>query len=355
MKKIAFSSLLAATLLSASNYNYEVTPMAGYAFPSSQRLENHAAYGAEFQYNAVDSLLKPELSVLWSDADYEYIKPHATDIWRTAINGVYDYTTSNSITPFAKIGLGYEHINDRGNGTENLNHNGAFGDIGAGVKVGITDQLALKLEAIEMLKFNHFDWDNSLLLMAGLNFAFGEKAQPAAPVVAAPVVAAIVAPEPKPVPVVVPAPKPVVVAAPIDSDKDGVFDPQDKCPATPAGFKVDADGCPLKATLHLNFATNSNKVDAEGTAKVAAFANFLKDSTAYKASIVGHTDSTASDAYNQKLSEKRAEMVKNMLIKDGVAAERLTSEGMGEKMPVASNKTKAGRAENRRIEVELCK
>lgn len=355
MKKIAFSSLLAATLLSASNYNYEVTPMAGYVFPSSQRLDNHAAYGAEFQYNAVDSLLKPELSVLWSDADYEYIKPHATDIWRTAINGVYDYTTSNSITPFAKIGLGYEHINDRGNGTENLNHNGAFGDIGAGVKVGITDQLALKLEAIEMLKFNHFDWDNSLLLMAGLNFAFGEKAQPAAPVAAAPVVAAVVAPEPKPAPVVVPAPKPVVVAAPIDSDKDGVFDPQDKCPATPAGFKVDADGCPLKATLHLNFATNSNKVDAEGVAKVDAFAAFLKDSPAYKASIVGHTDSTASDAYNQKLSEKRAEMVKNMLIKDGVAAERLTSEGMGEKMPVASNKTKEGRAENRRIEVELCK
>jgi len=358
MKKIAFSSLLAATLLSASNYNYEVSPMAGYVFPSSQRLDDHAAYGAEFQYNAVDSLLKPELSVLWSDADYEYIKPHATDIWRTAINGVYDYTTSNGITPFAKVGLGYEHINDRGNGTENLNHNGAFADAGAGVKVGITDQLALKLEAIEMLKFNHFDWDNSLLLMAGLNFAFGEKAQPAAPVAVAPVVAPVPTPAPAPAPkpvVAAPAPKPVIVAAPVDSDGDGVFDPQDKCPNTPKGFKVDSEGCPLKATLHLNFATNSNKVDAEGTAKVDAFAAFMKESTAYKANIVGHTDSTASDTYNQKLSEKRAEMVKAMLIKDGVAADRLTSEGMGEKMPVASNKTKEGRAENRRIEVELCK
>ncbi len=207
-----------------------------------------------------------------------------------------------------------------------------------------------------MLKFNDFNWDSNLALLAGLNFAFGEKAQPAAPVVAAvaaPVVAAVVAPEPKPVIVPAPAPKPVVVAAPIDSDKDGVFDSQDKCPDTPAGFKVDADGCPLKATLHLNFATDSNKVDAEGTAKVAAFAGFLKDSTAYKASIVGHTDSTASDKYNQKLSEKRAEMVKSMLVNNGVAAERLTTAGKGESQPVASNKTKAGRAENRRIEVEL--
>jgi OOP family OmpA-OmpF porin len=356
MKKILLSALLFSSIINATDYNYEVSPMAGYVFPSGQRLDDHGAYGAEFQYNAVDSLLKPELSVLWSDADYEYIKPHATDIWRTAINGVYDFTTSNSITPFAKAGLGYEHINDRGNGTENLNHNGAFADAGAGVKVGITDQLALKLEAIEMLKFNHFDWDNSLLLMAGLNFAFGEKAQPAAPVAAAPVAAPEpVAPAPKPVVVAAPAPKPVVVAAPIDSDGDGVFDPQDKCPNTPKGFKVDVDGCPVKATLHLNFAFDSSKVDAEGNAKVDAFASFLKESPAFKANVVGHTDSIGTDAYNQKLSEKRAAIVKTMLINDGVAAERLTSEGMGEKMPVASNKTKEGRAENRRIEVELCK
>ena len=358
MKKVLLSALLFSSIINATEYNYEVSPMAGYVFPSSQRLDDHAAYGAEFKYNAVDSLLKPELSVFWSDADYEYIKPHATDIWRTAINGVYDFTTSNNITPFAKAGLGYEHINDRGNGTENLNHNGAFADAGAGVKVGITDQIALKLEAIEMLKFNHFDWDNSLLLMAGINFAFGEKAQPAAPVAAAPEPVAAPAPKPTPAPkpvVAAPAPKPVVVAAPIDSDGDGVFDPQDKCPNTPKGFKVDSDGCPLKATLNLNFASDSNKVDAEGEAKVAEFASFLKDSPAYKANVVGHTDSTGSDKYNQKLSEKRAETVKTMLINDGVAAERLTAEGMGEKMPIASNKTKEGRAENRRIEVELCK
>ncbi len=348
MKKLVFSSLLAATLLSASNYNYEVTPMAGYAFPSAQDLKDHGVYGAEMQFNDFDSVISPELSVLFSNADYQN-GTGDTDIFRSALNGVYNFEKSNNITPFLKAGLGYETMSNH----QYDNHNSAFADAGAGVKIGITEQLALKLEAIEMLKFNHFNWDNNLLLMAGLNFAFGEKAQPAAPV-AAPIPAPTPIPTPAPKPVVVaPTPKPVVVAAPIDSDGDGVFDPQDKCPNTPKGFKVDADGCPLKATLHLNFATNSNKVDAEGTANVDAFAAFLKDSPAYKASIVGHTDSTASDAYNQKLSEKRADMVKSMLIKDGVEADRLAASGKGESAPVASNKTKEGRAENRRIEVEL--
>lgn len=348
MKKLAFSALLAATLLGASEYNYEISPMAGYAFPNAQDLKDHGVYGAEMQFNNLDSVIKPELSVLFSNADYQN-GAGDTDIFRSALNGVYELGKSNNITPFIKAGLGYETMSNH----QYDNHNSAFADAGAGVKVGITDQIALKLEAIEMLKFNNFNWDNNLLLMAGLNFAFGEKAQPEAPV-AAP------APKPEPVvaPVAAPAPKPApkaVVAAPIDSDGDGVFDPQDKCPNTPKGFKVDVDGCPLKATLQLNFASDSNKVDAEGEAKVAEFASFLNESPAYKANIVGHTDSTASDAYNQKLSEKRAATVKTMLIKDGVASERLTSEGMGEKMPVASNKTKAGRAENRRIEVELCK
>lgn len=346
MKKLAFSALLAATLLGATDYNYEISPMAGYAFPNAQDLKDHGVYGAEMQFNNLDSVIKPELSVLFSNADYEN-GAGDTDIFRSSLNGVYELEKSNNITPFVKAGLGYETMSNH----QYDNHNSAFADAGAGVKVGITDQIALKLEAIEMLKFNNFNWDNNLLLMAGLNFAFGEKAQPIAPVAEPkpePVVAPVAAPAPKP------APK-VVVAAPIDSDGDGVFDPQDKCPNTPKGFKVDVDGCPLKATLHLNFATDSNKVDAEGEAKVADFASFLNESPAYKANIVGHTDSTGSDKYNQKLSEKRAETVKTMLIKDGVAAERLTSEGMGEKMPVASNKTKEGRAENRRIEVELCK
>ena len=341
MKKFALSALLAATLVGAAEYNYEVSPMVGYNFSNDQKLDDYTVYGAEIQYNGFDSAIKPELSFLYGEADYTDYPTHKTDVWRAAINGVYEFAKSKNVTPFAKMGLGYESINDRGNGTDNRNHNGAFADAGVGLKIGLMDQLALKLEAIDLVKWNDFDVDNNILLLAGLSFAFGEKAQPVVPV-PAPVVEA-----PKP------APKPVV-AAPVDSDKDGVFDPQDKCPGTPAGFKVDADGCPLTATLHLNFAFDSNKiVDADSTQKVTDFATFMKESPAYKASITGHTDSIGKEAYNQKLSEKRAETVKTMLVEQGVAADRLTTAGKGETMPVASNKTKEGRAENRRIEVEL--
>ena len=68
---------------------------------------------------------------------------------------------------------------------------------------------------------------------------------------------------------------------------------------------------------------------------------------------VGHADATGPDAYNQKLSERRAAAVKAYLVSKGVPANRVYTEGKGEKSPVADNKTKEGRAENRRVEVEV--
>ncbi len=68
---------------------------------------------------------------------------------------------------------------------------------------------------------------------------------------------------------------------------------------------------------------------------------------------VGHTDSVGSDAYNQKLSVRRAEAVKAYLVSKGIEKNRVYTEGKGEKQPVASNKTKEGRAKNRRVEIEV--
>ncbi len=379
MNKITLSALLAATLISASDFNYEVTPVAGYLLNTTKNetnlanggamggVQNHAVYGVELQANDLSLFdIKPELSLLYGrdtvnqstvNTNGEY-----TGVLTTMLNGVYEMNTNTFVTPFAKAGLGYEWYTN----THPADFDGLVLDAGMGLKAELTKHIALKLEGLYMYKMNNNGVDGSngevhnVAALAGLTFNFDEKAAPVvAAAVAAPVIAAVVAEAPKPkapvvaAPVVV-APNPVPVAvAPIDSDKDGVFDPSDKCPATPSGFKVDADGCPLKATLHLNFATDSNKVDAVSAAKVTAFSTFMKESPAYKASIVGHTDSTSSDKYNQKLSEKRAVMVKEMLVKEGVSADRLTTSGKGESTPVASNKTKAGRAENRRIEVEL--
>jgi OOP family OmpA-OmpF porin len=68
---------------------------------------------------------------------------------------------------------------------------------------------------------------------------------------------------------------------------------------------------------------------------------------------VGHTDSVGSDAYNQKLSVKRAESVKAYLVSKGIEKNRIYTEGKGEKQPVADNKTNEGRAKNRRVEIEV--
>ena len=68
---------------------------------------------------------------------------------------------------------------------------------------------------------------------------------------------------------------------------------------------------------------------------------------------VGHTDSVGTDAYNQKLSVRRAEAVKAYLVSKGVEKNRIYTEGKGEKQPVADNKTAEGRAKNRRVEIEV--
>jgi OOP family OmpA-OmpF porin len=68
---------------------------------------------------------------------------------------------------------------------------------------------------------------------------------------------------------------------------------------------------------------------------------------------VGHTDSVGTEAYNQKLSERRAAAVKTYLVSKGVPADRIYTEGKGESQPIASNKTAAGRAKNRRVEIEI--
>ena len=91
----------------------------------------------------------------------------------------------------------------------------------------------------------------------------------------------------------------------------------------------------------------------EGKAKLDDLVSKVKDINLEVIIAVGHTDSIGSDAYNQKLSVRRAEAVKAYLVSKGIEKNRVYTEGKGKKQPVADNKTKEGRAKNRRVEIEV--
>lgn len=91
----------------------------------------------------------------------------------------------------------------------------------------------------------------------------------------------------------------------------------------------------------------------EGKAKMDDLADKVQGLTLEVVIAVGHTDSKGTDAYNQKLSIRRSEAVKSYLASKGIDASRIYTEGKGESQPVADNKTDAGRAKNRRVEIEV--
>lgn len=143
---------------------------------------------------------------------------------------------------------------------------------------------------------------------------------------------------------------------PLDTDGDGVPDYKDKCPQTPAGRQVDASGCKFvlsrteQIRMEVSFATNSADIPAQYMSEIEKVASFLKKYGGVSAVIEGHTDSTGADAYNKKLSQRRADAVKAALVtKYGINASRLTAIGYGEERPVASNETREGRSQNRRV------
>ena len=149
-----------------------------------------------------------------------------------------------------------------------------------------------------------------------------------------------------------------------DTDKDGVADKDDECPEV-AGLASNK-GCPevtasVLETVSMDaksiyFNTGKATFKSEDVpVKIESISTLLKQYPTAKFSIEGHTDSDGSDAFNQKLSQERADVVKNALIERGMKAENLSAVGYGESKPVATNKTAAGKAKNRRTEVVLQK
>jgi outer membrane protein OmpA-like peptidoglycan-associated protein len=156
-----------------------------------------------------------------------------------------------------------------------------------------------------------------------------------------------------------------------DNDKDGVLDKDDKCPNEPEtinGYQ-DEDGCPdsgppQKVKLDVEkkqivildkiyFDTDKATIKPVSFTLLDQVAQILRGYTELKIRIEGHTDSQGKDAHNTQLSQERAEAVRVYLIKKGIDPARLIAAGFGSAVPIANNKTKAGREANRRVEFHI--
>ena len=296
-----------------------------YKWDSDSNIKEGDAYTLDFGYQVSKNIA---LQYSYGYGKTELDEGLSNDV-HTRLNrleGIYNFNPDGEYQPYAIVGAGQLKTK-----VEAFGHQRAtYLDAGVGVQRFVTENLAVGAEA----RYNFNDNDNTHDASYGLtaHYYFGGSPKAAQPA-------------------------PVVAAGPGDSDVDGVYDNLDQCPGTPAGVSVDSVGCP-KETIKENvsiemkvlFDYDKSVVKPEFYAEVEKVAKFLKDHTDTDATIEGHTDSRGTDAYNQALSERRAQAVRELLVTQfGIAESRLKSVGYGEARPVADNKSDAGRAQNRRV------
>ncbi len=320
---LALSAAIAAISAGASadNHKFEVHADVGRTF-FEEPLEDATTWGLGFGYvlnenwtlDAVASQYNTETQSGGIDADGTQYR----------LDALYHINTESLWRPYVAFGVGDQEIE----WNDDESHRDTLLNLGAGVKRKLGDNWEFRTD---VRAFNSLDNEyTDLALNAGISYLFGGSP---APVKAAP------APEPEK-----------------DSDGDGVLDSQDQCPDTPRTHKVDAVGCSLKLTetvaiqLNITFDTAKAVIKPEFESEVTKLATFMNQYADTVVTVEGHTDSQGSDAYNQKLSQSRADSVKAALItKHGIDADRVNAIGYGEAKPVADNTTAAGREQNRRV------
>ncbi|MDR2459429.1 MAG: OmpA family protein [Deltaproteobacteria bacterium] len=137
-----------------------------------------------------------------------------------------------------------------------------------------------------------------------------------------------------------------------DTDQDGVPDDQDLCPGTPLGAPVDERGCWVVAYATF-FDFDRSVIKREFIPYLQQAARILLNNPEIPVYLIGHTDYVGTEEYNYGLGLRRAEAVRNELIRNGVPPERLQTASRGESEPIATNSTGAGRARNRRVEIHV--
>jgi OOP family OmpA-OmpF porin len=273
------------------------------------------------------------------------------------------------VAPYALAGLGAVQENIEGTTEDPLSFALEFG---AGVRLHFIDALNLRIGASAQHVYNNNvhptkSQFTDVRAIVGIAVPFGSGAAPAP-------VAAVVSKDAdgdgvpdsvdrcpaQPAPTSDGCPTPVVPAAPAkDTDADGIDDSKDECPGTLGGLEVDANGCVAQASAQkvvlkgVNFLPNSAELTPAAKTVLDEAYDALAGQASLKVEIGGHTDSSGDEKVNLALSQRRADSVRKYLVGKGIAADRLSAKGYGEAQPIADNKTKDGRTQNRRVEFKL--
>jgi len=347
-KKILISSLAAAGLAFAvsnavadADQPWHITgQVGGMSLDSSRNTRDNdvwlgVGFGRFFGNNFSVDLEYDEFSGTYTD--YNVAVPGATyDQWGLKNVGLMGrwHLGDGALRPYIAAGFGWQSHRNVLSEDDNLSTS-----LGLGLQGKISKHWSARAQVLWRRDYDNKSFEDKTgfsdyIYSVGLNLDFGGT-------------------EPAPAPAAAPPPPPPPPPNP-DLDGDGVPNERDKCPNTRPGAVVDLDGCEVEAVIELEgvyFDFDKATIKPEGKAVLNEAAALLKKHERVVVEVAGHTDSVGSDAYNQGLSERRANAVKDYLTAQGVTATRLTARGYGEAQPVASNDTDAGRAENRRVEL----
>lgn len=326
--------------------SWYVAPEAAYMWTDRDRLADDNFGGMLAIGRSLD---KWDFELSASQVSFDALGNSNLDVNSYFANAHRVFYRDSRISPFIKIGAGWVDAGYHGGAMSGESFKSWTLAYGLGLLANLTQNeslgtaLALRAEVYGLVSSGtsppNGDHLSDTVVGIGLQYHWG------APV-ARPVVAA-----PPPPPPAAPPPPPPVVAAPVisDSDGDGVPDNVDLCPNTPAGERVDEVGCPYKLRLSVFFDTDSSTISPESYPDLDLAVSLLRRNELVRGTIEGHTDSVGAEAYNLKLSQRRAAAVRQYLVDHGISASRLESVGYGESRPEADNSTPEGRAQNRRV------
>lgn len=295
-KALALSLALSVSAFAADNL-FEVTPQIGGSFHiDSDKYSDseNLSYGLKFANRVTPSMLVELGYDRVENADYipNFGK---TDANRFYMNLVKEFHTESTFSPYILGGLGYENLTNNALSMDD----DIFGQYGVGLRQEVTDFLHLKAEIRHLLSF---DGRSDIVAMLGFSIPFGKYANNV---------------------------------------------------ATTAADTTEAQAPSHIHTFSVQFPFDSAYIAPSYNTEISNFATSLKENPKQNAIINGHTDAQGSEAYNQKLSLERANAVKDAIVAEGVAEDRLQTKGYGESQPIADNATKEGRQKNRRVEAEI--